>query len=123
MRLLRRIRSHVLACVAAGVVSSTAASAQPAPAPAAAPYQVVTGTICRVDARAGTYDLVTGVGHALRIHRFRLAAGVAVSGRGAQGGVAALIPGAICRLECRTEPVVTVASKVEVLEPAPGQRP
>ena len=123
MRLFRGIGKHALACAAAGVLLSTAAGAQPAPAPAAGPYEVVTGTICRVDAGAGTYDLLTGVGHALRVHRFRLAAGAAVSGRGAQAGVAALVPGAVCRLECRVEPAGTVASRVEVLEPAPGPRP
>ena len=118
MKLLHGIRNHALAC-AACALSFTAAGAQPAPAPAGS-HQIVTGTICRVDAAAGTVELLTGVGHSIRVKKVRFATGVRVTSGRSDVGAAALVAGAICRVECAPAPSGTydeTATAIEILKP------
>ncbi len=123
MRRFSRIPFRALAAAALCALSSAAAGAQPASPSTPARLEPVTGTVCRIDSQAGRLDLLTGVGHAVRIHRIRLATDVSVKGRGAQGGIAALVPGVVCRVECRQEAAGPTATSIEVLELAPARTP
>ena len=120
MRRFLGIRFRSLATAALLALSFATAGAQPA---SPSGPTVVTGTVCRIDSRAGTFDLLTGVGHALRIHRVRYASDVKVKGRGAQAGISALVPGVVCRVECRYGTAGATASTVDVLELAPARMP
>ncbi|HEY2955330.1 MAG TPA: hypothetical protein VGK89_08805 [Candidatus Eisenbacteria bacterium] len=111
---------RALATAFACALCAATAGGQPASPPAPGPSQVVTGTVCRSDAEAGTLDLLTGTGHALRIIHVRLAADVKVKGRGATA-VTALAPGAVCRVECSHAGAAVTAYLVEVLEAAPSR--
>ena len=106
-----------LAFVLACAISSPAVAQ-----PAASGHETVIGTVCRIDTRGGTLALLTGVGHAFRIHVIILAPGVAVTGRAASAGIAALVPGAVCRVECDVAAAAgPTATRVEVLQPAAGR--
>src|SRR5437867_12186205 len=63
---------------------------------------VVAGTVRSVDTRARTFDLLTGVGHALRVTRIGFPEGIAVRSRladSATGSIGVLTAGCIVRLE------------------------
>ena len=92
------------------------ATAQPSARPTAGQPDRLTGTVRAVQVQAGTCDLLTGVGHALRIRRIHLASGLRVKTASGESPISALAPGSIVRVECRSGPEGTVASKVEVLE-------
>jgi hypothetical protein len=104
-------------------LTSAAANAQPAPGSAGGPRESITGTISRIDSRAGTFDLLTGVGHSVRVRRVRYPADLKVMARRAQAGVTALVPGAVCRVECQVAASGATATGVEVLYAAPGRTP
>jgi len=102
----------------AAVVVVGGSRAQPARAPSPG-TEVVTGTVKTVDLAAGTFDLVTGVGYALRIQRVRLPAPLKVQGAAPESAAVVLIPGSIVRVEFRTTTAGTMGSKVELVRPAP----
>ena len=77
-------------------------SAQPAPSYT---YQ---GTVRAVSARAGTLELITGVGMSLRVVRVKTAPTTRL--------LAGLKPGDVVRAECRRTPAGLVADRVEKLE-------
>lgn len=122
MRPERTIRFRALAAVAlAGAVSavaSVAAIAQPTPGSS---HQTVIGTICRIDSGSGTLSLLTGVGHAFKLHVIHFTPGIQVKGRAAKAGLAAVAPGAVCKVECDVAGAGATAYSVEVLQPAVGR--
>ena len=77
----------------------------------------VTGTVVAADARAGTFDLMTGVGYALRIRRVRLLPAPALTGRAAARPTPA--PGSIVRVALRQVMGAAIADTVVVVEPPP----
>ena len=80
------------------------------------------GTVIAVDAKARSFDLLTGVGYALRVRRVLLSATTDVTLRSAEVPLARLAPGSIVRVDCRTTGNVSTASKAEILQPpARGQ--
>ena len=119
MRLTREI---ALAATLASALLSVSAGAQPSARPRADSPERLTGTVKSVDPSARTFDLLTGVGHALRIRRIHFPAGVALQIHGVETARAALSPGRIVRVECRSTPAGVTASSVEVLEPPAGAR-
>ena len=123
MRQNRGIPIPALAIAAACALSSAAATAQPAPGAATVRNESITGTICRIDSRAGTFDLLTGVGHSVRVRRVRFSADLKVKARSAEAGIAALVPGAVCRVDCEVAASAATAIGVEVLRPAPARTP
>ena len=112
----RGIPIHVLAVVLAGALLVRAATAQPA-----AQHTTITGTIWRVDARTGAFDLLTGVGHVVRVTRVVYAAGVQVTAKGKEVGMSALVPGAVCHVDCEGSPSGPAATRVELILPAPAR--
>jgi hypothetical protein len=123
MSIHRGIRIRALAIAIACALTSAAAHAQPAPGSAGRPRETVTGTISRVDSRTGTFDLLTGVGHAIRVRRIRYPADLKVMARRAQAGLSALVPGTVCRVECEIAGSGATATGVEVLNAAPARTP
>ncbi len=110
----------VLAGSLAGVGQHAAPPAPPAPQPAA-PY-TYQGTVHSVQAKTGTLELITGVGHALRLVQMRVPTGLRVAGTAAGGatvGVRGVKPGDVVRIVCHRAGGSLVADKVEKLEPTP----
>ena len=122
MRLAGRIVLVTLAAAAMVALECTALAAQPA-APRTAASLEWRGTVIASDARGRTIDLLTGVGHSLRVRRVHLPAGVRIKYRGADAKFSALTRGCVVRVECNVTPSRAVASTVELLEPAPAGKP
>ncbi len=85
-------------------------SAQPAPSYT---YQ---GTVRAVNARAGTLELITGVGMSLRVVRVNTAPTTRLVAAGAAPRLADLKPGDVVRAEGRRTAAGLVADRVEKLE-------
>jgi hypothetical protein len=106
----------------ATLVASIGSSLAQEPAGARAPLtgtERLVGTIKAIDPRAGTVDLVTGVGLSLRLRHIHLPAALRAKGAPSESSAVALAPGAIVRLECHRTTEGTVASTVELVRPAP----
>jgi len=101
----------------AGPLAGVAQHAAPQPA---APY-TYQGTVHSVQAKTGTLELITGVGHALRLVQIRVPTGLQVAGTagGASLGVRGVKPGDVVRVVCHRAGGSLVADKVEKLEPTP----
>ena len=102
--------------VLAGSLAGVAQQAAPQPA---VPY-TYQGTVHSVQAKTGTLELITGVGHALRLVQMSVPTGVRVAGTaaaGASGGVMGVQPGDVVRVVCHRAGGRLVADKVEKLEP------
>ena len=91
-----------------------------APQPAALyTYQ---GTVHSMQAKTGTLELITGVGHALRLVQMRVPTGLRVAGTttgAASMRVSGVKPGDVVRVVCHRAGGSLVADKVEKLEPTP----
>ena len=105
--------------LAALVTAALHAPAQATQHPPAAGIERLTATVQAVNLEGHTFDLITGVGHALRIRRVSWSPPLRVTGPAPRSDAAALTPGCIVRVECRTTSAGLVASKVEVLRAAP----
>ena len=81
-----------------------------------APSYTYRGTIRAVNARAGTLELITGVGMSLRVVRMQTAPTTRLVASGAAPRLADLKPGDVVRAECRRTPAGLVADRVEKLE-------
>jgi hypothetical protein len=118
-----RCRPAALAGIAA--VATGAALALACRVAAGAPAaDTLTATVRAFDSRAGTLELLTGVGHALRIRRVHLPPALGISQGRTRQTVTALTPGCVVRVECRTTAGGTVASTVELIRtPAAERKP
>jgi len=121
MSIHRGILTRALATAVACALFSAPASAQPAPGSTGGQRESITGTISRIDSRAGTFDLLTAVGHSVRVRRVRYPAGLKVMAQRAEAGMSALVPGAVCRVECEVAASGATATGVEVLYAAPAR--
>jgi len=121
MSIHRGILTHALATAVACALFSAAASAQPAPGSTGGQRESITGTISRIDSRAGTFDLLTAVGHSVRVRRVRYPAGLKVMAQRVEAGMSALVPGTVCRVECEIAASGATATGVEVLYAAPAR--
>lgn len=122
MSLTRRTAALAIATSLAWVLVCTVLAAPPPP-PAVAGSERLTGTVRAVDTRTRTFDLLTGVGHALRVRHIRLPAEFRVSAGRAESPRGAVTPGAIVRVDVRTTPTGTDASSIEVLQTPPASHP
>jgi len=122
VRLAHKAVLLALAAPIAAALLCTCSAAQPRdPASPTAPERL-TGTVTAVHVQPRSFDLVTAVGHSLRSRRVLQPAGVTIEPHGAAAAPAALYPGCIVRVECRSGPAGAVASKIELLQ-APPARP
>lgn len=119
-----RVRAIVMLAIAA-VITVKALGAAPAPPSApTAPMERLTATVNAIDSRAGTIDLLTGVGHALRIVRIHVPPRIQM--RDVHGAVpmSALEPGCIVYVEYERTQGGMVASTLELREARPrGAKP
>ena len=101
----------------------TASAAPPSPAatPAAVgPSVTLTATVQSIDAQARTLQVVTGVGHALRVVKISWKEAPTVKAAAAGTGMAQLKPGDLVRIEYTKAPEGNVVETIELLpSPAP----
>jgi hypothetical protein len=110
----RTTRTFALAAVLlTPLVAAAPAGLRPVQAEAAYTYQ---GTVHAVNARAGSLDLITGVGMALRLVHLRTSPTTLLAGSGAALHLADLKPGDLVRADCRRTDAGPVASRIEKLE-------
>jgi hypothetical protein len=99
--------------ITAVVLSSLLAQAPSSLQPAPYTYQ---GTVQAVDPKTASFDLVIGVGYALRVVHMRTSPVTKFVGDGAKLSLADLKPGNIVRAECRMTPTGLVADRVEKVD-------
>lgn len=117
-RAVRIVASVCGMCALVGLVSrATGASApQTSKSPTVTPggVQTVTATVRSVDESARTVDLLTGVGHALRVVRVSAAENCQIRVKAAAAGLRDIKPGVICRVQFRKIAARNVAERIEV---------
>lgn len=82
----------------------------------AAPSYSYHGTVHAVNARAGSLDLITGVGMALRLVHMTTSPTTLFSSASAGIQLAGLKPGDVVRADCRRTDAGLVASRIEKIE-------
>jgi hypothetical protein len=101
--------------ITAALLSSLLAQAPSSPQPAAYTYQ---GTVQAVQPKTASFDLVVGVGFALRVVHMRTSPVTQFARGGARMSLADLKPGDVVRAECRMTATGLVADRVEKVEPS-----
>jgi hypothetical protein len=76
------------------------------------------GTVQAVHPETRSFDLVVGVGYALRVVHLRTSPATQFAIGGARPSLEGLAPGDIVRAECRMTPTGLVADRVQKIEPA-----
>ena len=94
---------------ASGAVGSPPQSAQGTP-------EGLTATVRALDTRAQTLDVITGVGHALRLMRVQVGPGCEIRVAGAAAQLRDLKPGNIVRIQYRKTPSAMMAERIETVE-------
>ena len=120
MELARKL--WVSACAAAlGSMLAVSSIADSKPgSQAIARDEQLTGTVTAVDSKDRTFDVLTGVGYALRVRHLHMGAAAGIMARRAEVPLSRLAPGSIVRVACTTAGAVWTASTVEILEPPPA---
>ena len=101
--------------ITAALLTSLLARAPSSPQLAAYTYQ---GTVQGVQSKTASFDLVIGVGFALRVVHMRTLPVTQFAGGGAKMSLADLKPGDVVRAECRMTTTGLVADRVEKVEPS-----
>lgn len=96
--------------ITAALLTSLLARAPSSPQPAAYTYQ---GTVQAVQPKTASFDLVVGVGYALRVVHMRTLPVTQFARGGARLSLADLKPGDVVRAECRMTATGLVADRVE----------
>jgi hypothetical protein len=105
--------------ITAALLSSLLAQAPSSPQPAAYTYL---GTVQAVQPKTASFDLVVGVGYALRVVHMRTLPVTQFAGGGARMSLADLKPGDVVRAECRMTASGLVADRVEKVEPSDSKQ-
>jgi hypothetical protein len=117
-------RAFALACSMALVIGCV--PPPPAPtAPAAQGYTYV-GTVHAVQPAMATMDLITGVGHSLRMMHMSMAPGARAMRGTTTISLSDIAPGDIVRAQCHMTPAGPVADQLEELDASgstPGRAP
>lgn len=98
-------------------MASTAFAATPSQRPPAGTpgeARTITATVRSVDESARTVDLLTGVGHALRMVRVSVPEDCQIRVKAAVAGLRDVKPGHICRVQFRRTGTRNVAERIEV---------
>jgi hypothetical protein len=99
--------------ITAVLLSALLVQAPFSPQHAAYTYQ---GTVQAVQPKTASFDLVIGVGYALRVLHMRTSPGTRFATEGSKMSLADLKPGDIVRAECRMTATGLVADRVEKVE-------
>lgn len=108
-----------LTAVCAAVLLLGLLPQQAAPPPAAPHHHVFTGTVHAVQAEAGSLDLITGVGYALRLVHISTRPATRTTSGAAAIRLVDLAPGDLVRADCTMTASGPVADHIERL-PAPA---
>jgi hypothetical protein len=100
--------------ITAVLLSSLLTQAPSSPEPAAYTYQ---GTVQAVQPKTASFDLVIGVGYALRVVHMRTSPVTQFGADGARLSLTDLKPGDIVRADCRMTADGLIADRVEKVEP------
>jgi hypothetical protein len=119
-RLARSARTLALVC--SPLLLLSAVPQQPGPPTQSTQPHVYSGTVHAVQAQTGSLDLITGVGHALRLIRIATLPATRTMSGVAAIRFADLAPGDQLRVECRVTASGLVADRIDRL-PAPGSVP
>jgi len=114
------------AVLAASPVLLLSLLVQRPPAPPVAPPHVFQGTVQAVQPNTATFDIITGVGFALRLIHIRTAPETQITSNQVTVAFSDIKVGDIVRAECRMVDTVLVADRVEKLSAAgtaPETRP
>ncbi len=113
----RSIRTAALtAILLVPVVTSAPAGWRTLNSAQATPSYTYRGTIRAINARTGTFELVTGVGLSLRVVEITAARTTRIVTASATPRLAELKPGDVVRAECRRTGAGLVADKIEKLQ-------
>jgi len=123
MRLLHGFVRLALAVGAVAMLARSAGAQSNASSGASARAARLVGRVVALDDQARTFDLLTGVGHALRIHRVHVPGRVAIKYQGMETSLSRLTRGCTVLIMCGGSPSSPEATAVEMLEVAPGARP
>jgi hypothetical protein len=102
-------------------ITAVLLSALLAQAPKPAPY-TYQGTVQAVQPKTASFDLVIGVGYALRVVHMRTSPVTQFASAGAQLSLTDLKPGDIVRADCRMTATGLVADRVEKVEPSDSKQ-
>lgn len=80
------------------------------------------GTVQAVHPKTASFDLVVGVGYALRVVQMRTSPVTQFASNGAKMSLADLKPGDVVRVECRMTATGLVADRVEKVEPSDSKQ-
>jgi hypothetical protein len=105
--------------ITGALLSSLLAQAPSSPQPVAYTYQ---GTVQAVQPKAASFDLVVGVGFALRVIHMRTSPVTQFTRGEAKMSLADLKPGDVVRAECRMTTTGLVADRVEKVEPSDSKQ-
>jgi hypothetical protein len=105
--------------ITGALLSSLLAQAPSSPQPTAYTYQ---GTVQAVQPKTASFDLVVGVGFALRVVHMRTSPVTEFASDGARLSLTDLKPGDVVRAECRMTTTGLVADRVEKVEPSDSKR-
>jgi len=112
-------KTFAFALALVSILAGSVAAQKPPPRDITRDERLI-GTVVAIDPKAMTFDLLTGVGYALRIRRIHLTAQTDFTSQRAEVTFSRLAAGSIVRVEGKTTGGVTTASKTEILQPAPG---
>ena len=101
----------------AAVLLSALLVQAPAPFPPQHTAYTYQGTVQAVHPKTASFDLVVGVGYALRVVQMRTSPVTQFASNGAKMSLADLKPGDVVRAECRMTATGLVADRVEKVEP------
>ena len=90
--------------------------ALPAPPEAPTPADSLTATVRVVDTRARALEVITGVGLALRLERFKVDPASEITHEGKKAALRDLKRGQVVRIQYRTTPEGKVAQAIETVE-------
>lgn len=113
----RPTRLLPLVCLLGVLISVSAAVASPPQTSAGSqpPAEDVTATVRALDTKAYTLDVLTGVGHAVRLLRVRVAPECQIKVAGAAAKLGDLKAGSIVRMQYRKTPAGMLAEKIETV--------
>jgi hypothetical protein len=94
----------------------------PAPSPAPLGATTLTATVQSIDAQAGTLEVVTGVGYALRVVKLSWKAAPTVKAAASGAGLSQVKPGDLVRVQYAKTTQGNVLSTIELLPPPPAVR-
>ncbi len=122
MKSIRLLLLCAFTVVLTSALHGAPSAADKSSVPSIARNERLSGTVIAVDSKARTFDLLTGVGYALRVRRIQMPARADVGIRRAEVPFSRVTPGSIVRVDCMTVGAVTTASRTELLQPPPESR-